>query len=88
MRSAGTAQVCHASCRHIWVRFHLSASDQLLGDYVWVRDAGYLELNLERSAGTGPLEYEMSTIWALSDFTEECAATRLVPGSHRQVHKH
>eukprot|EP01047_Picozoa_sp_COSAG01_P027318 COSAG01_NODE_1799_length_9205_cov_130.191302_7_plen_757_part_00 len=49
------------------------------------RDSGYLELNLEKSRGaTGcRLEYELTTIWALSEFASECAATRLVPGSHR-----
>ena len=31
----------------------------------------------------GNLEYELSTIWALHDFTAECGATRVVPGSNR-----
>ena len=31
----------------------------------------------------GNCEYELSTIWALHDFTAELGATRVVPGSHR-----
>ncbi len=36
------------------------------------RDAGYLELNLPKSHGGNSLEYELTTIWALSEFTKEC----------------
>ena len=37
------------------------------------RDAGYLELNLPKSHAGNSLEYELTTIWALSEFTKECA---------------
>ena len=51
------------------------------------RDAGYLELNLENAQrGVSQLEYEMTTIWALSDFTKEVGATRVVPGAPTWAH--
>lgn len=42
------------------------------------RDAGAFVVNFD-----GKLEPEVSTIWALNDFTPENGPTRVVPGSHR-----
>lgn len=41
------------------------------------RDAGYLELNLPKTNAGNSLEYELTTIWALSQFTKECAVRAL-----------
>ena len=42
------------------------------------RDAAAFVLNT-----LGKMEVEVSTIWALNDFTEDIGPTRVVPGSHR-----
>jgi ectoine hydroxylase-related dioxygenase (phytanoyl-CoA dioxygenase family) len=42
------------------------------------RDGGYLQFNFDNQ-----LEHQISTIWALHDFTEEVGATHAIAGSHR-----
>ena len=39
------------------------------------RDGGYLEFNFDETVA--PLEYEISTIWALNDFTQEIGVRHL-----------
>jgi hypothetical protein len=50
------------------------------------RDAGYLELNLPRSHGCDTLEYELSTIWALSEFTKESGVRVHTQSTHRDAY--
>jgi hypothetical protein len=50
------------------------------------RDAGYLELNLPRSHGCDSLEYELSTIWALSEFTKESGVRVHTQSTHRDAY--
>jgi hypothetical protein len=51
------------------------------GDLALHRDGGYLELNVDATTCSRPLEYLLSTVWAMHDFAPD--AVRFVPGSHR-----
>jgi ectoine hydroxylase-related dioxygenase (phytanoyl-CoA dioxygenase family) len=48
------------------------------GDQVLHRDDGFYPIKIPQ------VEFQISAMWALDDFTEENGATRVVPGSHHQ----
>jgi hypothetical protein len=53
------------------------------------RDGGYLEFNFDETVA--PLEYEISTIWALNDFTQEIGVRHLTAQTfhtHARAHAH